>query len=75
MEGSETSPNMVADDSSFAGAFFLDTPATLWKISCNIIEEIWLEDSIVFEELFLLLGGLDISEVHVAVKLKSHINA
>lgn len=65
MEGSKASPYMVADDSSFLSAFLLHTPATFWKVSCNIIEEIRLEDSIVFEQLLLLLGVLDVSEVHI----------
>ena len=46
---SESMPDMVSYDSSFATAVFLDAPSTLNFIYIKVIEEVALEYSIVLE--------------------------
>ena len=47
--GSESMPDMVSDDSSFATTVFLDAPDSLGHIVFKVIEEVALENSIVLE--------------------------
>ena len=73
MVGCEASPNIVSYNGNLIGCVFLNAPAALRKIAHNIIQEVSLENCIIFKQHLLLDIVLAVSEVRVVIDSKDFL--
>lgn len=68
MVGSVARPDVVSDDGHLAARVFLDAPHSRGKVLAHLIQEVWLENSVVSQQQLFLLIRLHIPEVRVGLK-------
>ena len=73
MVSCEASPNIVSYNGNFIGCVFLNAPAASRQIGRNVIQEVSLENCIIFKQHLLLDIVLAVSKVRVAIDSKDFL--